>query len=221
MPVKIHSTILAIAISIILLPIFIYMSGCDDSGVLTSNTDSNVVVYKNLVLTLLFNDTVGNALKAANLWTGQVLAGNSDAKDIYLSRPTNDLLNSFITSGHLPPFASGMQTRFNRLYPTLDSQSMFDSLSIIPVANLDSTAFIADDTYEGGAWGYFTINQGTHPVFSFYLKGKYAAGQTNGNRIYGVFYVKSVISVNSPPNIGVQVTIDVKYNKIGANHFKQ
>jgi hypothetical protein len=193
------------------------MSGCDDSGV-TSNTDTNVVVYKNLILTLLFNDSSGSVLEAANLWSGLLVAGNSSAKDIYLSRPANDPSNSFINSGHLYPGAPGMQTRFNRLYPDLGSESNFDSLSIIPVANaLDSTAFIADDTYDGGAWGYFTINQSAHPVFSFYLKGKYAAGQTNGNRIYGVFYVRSVSAVTN----GVQVAIDVKYNKIGANHFKQ
>lgn len=217
MPVKIHSTILAIAISIILLPIFIYINGCDDAGILTTNTDSNVVVYKNLVLTLLFNDSTGSVLQAANLWTGQVVAANSNVKDIYLSRPANDPNNSFFNSGHLYPGFTGMQTKFNLLYQTLDSQSKFDSLSMIPVDTLDPNYFVA---YSTAGWGNFTINQASHPVFSFYLEGKYAGGQTNGNRIYGVFYVKSVISVNSPPNIGVQVTIDVKYNKIGANHFK-
>lgn len=226
MPIDKHFSIYAIVFSIMLLPLLIYINGCDDSGIVNTNTtDSNVVIYKNLAPTLWFKGIYDTSHQTVNLWEGQLRLGISSDKDIVLIDQNSDTTNFYFRSGDLSIDAQGMQTRFNRIYSDLDSSSKFDSLSVIPDSNneLDSTDFTQDDTYGNGTWSYFSINQTTHPVYSFYLKGKYANNQTNFHRIYGVFYIKNVAKVSTPLNggsFGVQITIDVKLNKIGANHFK-
>jgi hypothetical protein len=169
-------------------------------------------------VTLWFHGTADTSFQAVDLWGGMVNRGISSDKDIFLISLNSDTINFYFRSGDLSLDATGKQTRFNRVYDNLDSTYKFDSLSVIPNSTneLDSLDFTQDDTQP---WGYFVVGQTMHPVFSFYLKGKYLAGLTSGYRVYGVFYIKNIVALPNYPLNGVQITIDVKLNTKGNNHF--
>jgi hypothetical protein len=221
MPIIKFTTVFSVTIFIMLLPFLIFINGCDDAGVTPPTTDSNVVIIHDLTPTLWFNGTYDTSHQAVNLYDGILERGISGYKDMVLIDLNSDTTNFYFRSGDLSVDANGKKTRFNRIYPNLDSSYKFDSISVIPVSSgvLDSLSFTQDDTRQ---WGYLTVGLTTHPVFSFYLSGKYMSGETHGYRVYGMFYIKKVERVYTPlygGSPGFQVTIDVKYNKVGANHF--
>ncbi len=155
-----------------------------------------------------------------NLWEGIPVRQLDTTKDMELIDFTNDTTNFYFRSGDYTKDATGFSTKFYRIYSNLDR---FDTLSVIPDSNnkLDSTDFTSVDTYGNGVWGYFHLGQTGKPVYSFYLSGKYAYGQSGGYRVFGVFLIKRIESVYSPEydSDGIRITVDIKLNKIGDNHF--
>jgi hypothetical protein len=200
----------------------IYISGCDDAGVETKETplgnDSDVVAYNNLSVTYSFNGSNDTSYIAVNLWTGQIERDLSSTKDMTLRDSVNTFQNFYFRSGDLTVDVPGFQTRFYKIFNDY-TQVQFDSLKSIDAGTtLDSLDFTQDDTRGGdnGVWGYFNAPLTSKPVYSFYLKGKFAAGVT-AKRIYGVIYFKeAVLGTNT-----FSLTFDVRLNKNGDNWFKK
>ena len=201
----------------------INFNGCDDSGIEPKTTvDTNVVRYYNISPTYWFQGTNDTSHMGVNLLEGDEEINVSSRKDMTLIDFQSDTVNFLFRSGIIDDrIPLGYATRFNRIYANIDS-AKFDSLSVIPDSdnNLTPDDFTQNDTWGNGAWQYFAINQAEKPVYSFYLQGRNISGT---NFIYGVFHVRKVERVYSPPvpeSYGVKITIDIKLNNAGKNHFK-
>ena len=202
------------------------ITGCDDSGVTTENppptTDTNVVIYKNVAAFYWQSGSNDTSHMGIDLLEGDSTIQVSTRKDMELIDSVNTFHNFYFRSGDLSLVAIGYKTRFSRPYRDMTPDN-FDTLSVIPDSDtlgLTPADFTSDDTYGNTAWGYFNFNQTELPVFGFYLQGK----STGGKYIYGVFHVKRIESVTAPPpnpSAGIMITIDIKLNKAGNNHFVQ
>lgn len=196
---------------------FSILNGCDDSGnVLTPTSDSGVVHFDSIGVV----DGIGNVLNSINLYNGTTVERDSASKDANLVTFDTISINYMLRSGDLTDHISivqGFQTRFYRLYASM-SQSQIDTITVIPDSNvLDSLDFTSDDTYAGGAWGYFNVPMSTsdaRPVYSFWLKGK----STNfiGRNIYGILIPREATITG-----GIyRMSFEVKINTKGYNYFK-
>lgn len=198
--------------------------GCDDSGIvpepggtLTGN-DSDVVSYENLSVIYSFSGSNDTSFIAVNLWEGLIVRDISATKDMTLRDSVNTFRNFYFRSGDLSLAVPGYQTRFYKLFNNY-SQVGFDTIKYIDAgATLDSLDFTQDDTRggENAVWGYFNAPLAATPVYSFYLKGKFASGVTT-KRIYGIIYFKQA---GVGPNT-FSLTFDVRLNKNGDNWFKK
>ncbi len=202
----------------------LFFTGCDDSGVIIEPKPppppSIVVRFYNLSSTYWFQGTSDTFHMAVNLDAGKIMTQDSTNKDMELLDNAGDTVNFYFRSGHLSVDSVGKQTRFKRIYASMNTAE-FDSLSVIPDADNTLTPydFTRDDTHGYGSWPFFTIGQTEKPVYGFYLQGRNFSGYYF---LYGVFHVKRVERVYSPPSFesyGVKVTIDVKVNRTGYNNF--
>jgi hypothetical protein len=198
------------------------ITGCDDSGVATketTTTDSNVVIYKNVAAFFWQYGSNDTSYMGVDLLDGDSTRQIATYKDMELIDSVNTFNNFYFRSGDMSLIAIGFKTRFNRIYANMGSDN-FDTLSVIPDSDtlLTPADFTSDDTYGNSAWGYFNFGQTLKPVYSFYLQGR----NTGNKYIYGVFHVKSIANVYSPEyaSNGIMITIDIKLNKAGNNHFK-
>ena len=198
------------------------ITGCDDSGVATeegTTTDTNVVIYKDVAAYYWQNGSNDTSYMGINLLEGDSTRQVSTLKDMELIDSVNTFHNFYFRSGDMSLIAIGFKTRFSRPYRDISSDK-FDTLSVIPDSDtlgLTPSDFTSDDTYGNTAWGYFNFSQTEQPVYGFYLQGR----NTGNKYIYGVFHVKSIdqVSSNNPPSAGIKITVDIKLNKAGNNHF--
>lgn len=218
---KILKNKLLVIFPLVIVISLIGFSGCDDSGLAPEaggTTDTNVVIYNNLSVTYYVDATNDTLFIAVNLLNGTVVTEDSASKDMTLiDEPPGLNLDFRFRSGDQVLDAPGKSTRFYRLDDDA-AQIEFDTLSKIDyTGTLDSLDFTQDDTYGGGAWGYFNVPLQTRPIYSFYLKGKFLEGITN-KRVYGMFYLKNAEPLSEFGG-GSRFTIDVKINKNGEDKF--
>ncbi|MEO8513918.1 MAG: hypothetical protein ABI543_10185 [Ignavibacteria bacterium] len=198
---------------------FSILNGCDDSGNVTAvQSDSGVVHFDSIGVV----DGIGNVMNSINLYAGTTVERDSSTKDANLNTiDTVPNVNYILRSGDLIDLYSrvqGFQTRFNRIYASM-TQAEFDTITIIPVNRdtiLPDLDFTADDTYGGGAWGYFNAPMSTsdlRPVYSFWLKGKSA--NFIGRNVYGILIPREATIVGGTYRMSFEVKINVK----GYNYF--
>ncbi|HRE11958.1 MAG TPA: hypothetical protein PK605_02545 [Ignavibacteria bacterium] len=198
---------------------FSFLSGCDDSGVENPPvTPSYVVHFDSIGVT----DGIGNVMNSINLYNGTTVERDSASKDVNLTDdPVASGSNYLLRSGDLTflnTVVPGFQTRFNRIYASM-TQAEFDTITVLPVGRdtiLPDLDFTSDDTYAGGAWGYFNAPMSTadsKPVYSFWLKGKSA--NFLGVQVYGILYPREAEVVG-----GVyRMSFEVRINTRGLNDF--
>ncbi len=208
----IFAFLIAVAVS------FSVLNGCDDSGnVLTPTVDSGVVHFDSIGVT----DGIGNVLNSINLYNGTTVERDSASKDANLVDSNGSSINFMLRSGDavdIHSLVQGFQTRFNRVYASM-TQAQFDTITKLPLGRdtiLPDIDFTADDTYGGGAWGYFNAPMSTSdskPVYSFWLKGKSA--NFIGRNVYGIIYPREATNVGGT----YRMSFEVKINTMGYNHF--
>jgi hypothetical protein len=191
----------------------IQFNGCaDDTVAPPDDNDPNVFIYKNV--NMYFSDTINDeSHHAVNLYTGIVRKGNFTDKDMELIDLNSTYANYYFRTGSAT-IDRGYETRFGRVSNNA-SQTDWDTISMVQTPTLDSLYFTEDNT---APFGY--LEPGglalKHPIYAFYLKGKFAEGVTP-NRVYGLIYLKDFVYLDT---IRVKVTIDIKLNKAGLNDFK-
>lgn len=194
------------------------INGCDDSGVEVPPTvDSGVVHFDSIGVM----DSIGNVMNSINLYMGTTVPRDSVSKDANLTDSAGTTINFMLRSGDLTDLhtrVAGFQTRFNRIYASM-TQAQFDTITKIPDTDsaLSDIDFTSDDTYGGGAWGYFNLPMSTSdskPVFSFWLKGKSA--NFIGRNVYGILFPREA---SLDGNGNYRMSFDVKINVMGYNHF--
>lgn len=198
------------------------INGCDDSGIAPepggnpTGNDSDVISYENLSVTYRFDGPNDTSFIAVNLWEGLIVRDLSATKDMTLRDSVNTFRNFYFRSGDLSLVVPGFQTRFYKLFNNY-TQVEFDSIKSIDAGpTLDSLDFTQDDT-RGGAnavWGYFNAPLSAKPVYSFYLKGKFASGVTT-KRIYGIIYFEQAAAGANT----FRLSFDVRINRNGDNWF--
>jgi hypothetical protein len=196
----------------------VVINGCDDSGVTpVTPVNSDVVHFDSIGVT----DGIGNVMNGINLLNGTTVLRDSTSKDAQLVDSNGTGSNFMLRSGDLLDLnsrVSGFQTRFNRIYASM-TPAQFDTISVLPVGRdtiLPNLDFTADDTYAGGAWGYFNsnINIGDPlPVYSFWLQGKSA--MFTGVNIYGILIPREASNSGGT----FRMSFEVRINTAGKNNF--
>jgi hypothetical protein len=195
----------------------IAIGGCDDSGITpTDPPDSNVEHFDSIGVT----DGIGNVMNGINLLLGTTVPRDSTSKDVQLVDSSGTGSNFILRSGDLSDLNSrvvGFQTRFNRIYASM-TPAQFDTITVIPDSDtsLNALDFTADDTYGGGAWGYFNanINIGDPlPVYSFWLKGK--SESFTGVNVFGILIPREASNSSGT----FRMSFEVKINTSGKNNF--
>lgn len=193
----------------------IVIGGCDDSGITpVTPPDSNVEHFDSIGVADLLT------AKGINLLNGTTVHRDSTSKDAELVDSNGTGNNYILRSGDLSDFPTsliGFQTRFNRIYASM-TPSQFDTITVIPDSDttLNALDFTSDDTYGGGAWGYFNPNINTGdplPVYSFWLKGK--SENFTGVNIFGILIPREATN----PGGVFRMSFEVRINTSGKNNF--
>ena len=197
---------------------FSVFNGCDDAGTVPEDP---VISYVEHFDSIGVVDGIGDVANSINLLNGTTVTRDSASKDVQLVDSLGTSFNFMLRSGDLSDFPTsfvGFQTRFNRIYSSM-TQAEFDTITMLPVGRdtiLPDLDFTADDTYGGGAWGYFNAPMSltdSKPVYSFWLKGKSAS--FTGVNIYGILYPREATNTS-----GFRMSFEVRINTRGLNDFK-
>ena len=198
---------------------FSFLSGCDDSGNVLVDSTSFVVHYDSIGVA---DGIGGNTFNGINLYNGTTVTQDSLSKDAQLVDSNGTFYNYMLRSGDMSdliPALTGFKTRFNRIYASMD-QAGFDTITMIGNGDsLTSVDFTSDDTYGGGAWGYFNAPMSTSdlkPVYSFWLEGK--SGNFIGRNVYGILYPREATDVIGGGQF--RMSFEVRINTMGLNDFE-
>lgn len=210
---------------VLLLPLLltgIFLSACDDSGVEGPTTKSNpdVKAFDSLYVEETIDST---SFCGLNLFFGSTVLRDSTSKDAQLIDLNSSGSDFYLRSGDLSDnnLPIGLKTRFHRIYASM-TKAQFDSITVLPVGRdtiNPSLDFTSDDTYGGGAWGYFNAPlTGDQPVYSFYLEGK--SLNFHGKNIYGIIQPIFAEDINPGNPGGYYMTFRVRINFNAKNDFR-
>lgn len=192
--------------------IYVY-TGCNEDPISDPpvTLDTIAVNYNNLVVQeRIFPFDLSNS--AVDLYFGVILRDSSTIKDALLVDSLGLSQNFYFRSGleSLLDVPVGLETKFKTIFEyTNITQAQFDTISRIPESELTPSDFADIRT------STFTDPLSAHPVFGFYLTGRYPTFSTH--HVYGMIYLDSVWRDNN----GVfKLKFDVKINKNGENRFK-
>ena len=201
----------------------LFTSGCKDDLLTTGDTttiaNTDVKVYRNLVINEFFNDA---SFSSINLNDGQVVLANDAIRDAELADSVGQSRDRFyIRSGDgNQDHAIGQETKFVPFFNTRSAsypQSSFDAITRIDPSHVDPllpTDFYKYSTYSLGR----SFVSDDIRVYGFWLKGKKVNyGLTN--EVYGIMYLKSISTVTIGGSY--QLTVDVKINTKGKNDFRE
>lgn len=197
-----------------------FLSGCDDAGI----KNDPVITYVEHFDSIGVDETVGNNFSGMNLYNGTTVLRDSTSKDCQLIDSVSTGFNFYLRSGDLSDLnlPIGYQTKFVRLYASM-TKDQFDTITVMPVGRdtiLPELDFTSEDTYGGGAWGYFNVPMNlsdSKPVYAFWLKEKSA--NFIGRNVYGILFPREA----SDPISGVggfRMSFEVRINTHGLNDFK-
>jgi hypothetical protein len=196
------------------------INGCDDSGVEGPTTQNNPDVKSFDSLYIEEDSAAGSSFAGLSLFGGFNTTSMSSSRDVGLAGGTNPTGTDFyLRSGVLDYLMDlGYETRFYRFY----TDGGIDTVTVLqPGGTLDSLDFTQEDTYAGGVWNYFNVGDTSKPVYGFYLKGRKAAGENNGVRVYGVISpIKNGDRIPGSP-YGYWMTFKIKMNIAGKDDFRK
>jgi hypothetical protein len=207
---KRYSRLAYLFISFVLLAFF--YQACDDSGILpqASDVDTTAFNFNNLIISERNPVSFDSSFSSIDYWKGKIIQEMNSDKDAVL-------VDSFSTqfyfrSGDLSLDAPGYRTLFKQfVYPNF-TQTNFDTVSVIP--DTDDTLTTVDFT--SNITNTFTNPLSEHPVYGFYLQGKYSGGVT-WKPVVGMVYIDSSWTESGL----AKFRIDVKINTAGQNRFKE
>ncbi|RPI15796.1 MAG: hypothetical protein EHM58_13350 [Ignavibacteriae bacterium] len=187
--------------------------GCGDDE-LTSGppvVDTTAINYNNLIINER-TSPFDSAFSSVDLYHGTIVQEQSTFKDAVLVDSGGASTVFYFRSGDLSllDMPLGFQTNFKTIfeYPNI-TQAQFDTLTVIP--DSDTTLTPSDFTLDQTS--SFGDPLSSHPVFGFYLAGRYPT--YSSNQVYGMIYLDSAWRDN-----GVyKLKFDVKINKNGENRF--
>ncbi|MGB9695706.1 MAG: carboxypeptidase-like regulatory domain-containing protein [Ignavibacteria bacterium] len=158
-----------------------------------------VISFNNLHIEHFYNI---NSLSSVNLREGYAAYENNIYKDI--SFRDSVFLSSDLV---VPP---GYETAFSPEFPYSYTKTQFDTLSMYDVGGrpIDPNIDFPNKSTE-----VFTVPLSKHPVYAFYLKGRYNGTEP---RIYGLLHIDSVYYDG---NYYRHAIISVKINTKGNNWF--
>jgi hypothetical protein len=159
------------------------------------------VIYFNDIHLQQFSDI--NSLSSVNLQEGYATNQRNTNRDI-------DFRDSVLLSADLSSVFPGYETVFSYEFPHDYTRRQFDTLSMYDVGNRPIDPYT---DFPKKSSDIFTIPLLKHPVYAFYLKGRY-----NGvdPRIYGLLRIDSVYF---DANYYKHIIINVKINTKGNNWF--
>lgn len=204
-----YKKIFYLLVSFVLLAFF--YQACDDSGILPepSNVDTTAFNFNNLIINERNPVSFDSSFSSIDLRKGEIIQEISANKDAVL---VDDSTGFFFRSGDQSIDVPGYETRFKQfVYPDL-TQGKFDTVKVIP----DSDTTLTESDFESDRTSHFTNPLTSHPVYGFYLKGKYANGVT-WKQVFGMVYVDSSWTESGL----AKFRVDVKINIEGKNRFKE
>lgn len=197
--------------ALLLLLISFFYQGCTDDTVSSGPTyDTIAVNFNNLIVSERI-PPFDSAFSSVDLYHGAVIQEYSTLKDAVLVDSAQASENFYFRSGHLSvDMPAGFQTRFSEVFQYRNiTQGQWDTIKVIP----DSDTNLTPDDFTLNETPSFREPLNTHPVFGFYLAGRYL--NYSVYHVYGMIYIDSVWRDN-----GVfKAKIDVKINKKGENRL--
>jgi hypothetical protein len=191
--------------------IFLSYIGCDDSGVINPPPPlyRPIEYYNNIIIS---SKPLLSAFNSIDLYRGVIVQEVSSYKDAVFIDSAQIKKKFYFNSGNLSGFGGGFKTQFIDYIYTNIPQFCFDSITVIP--DLD---ILTNDDFKFERTGSFSDSIEVHPVFGFYLAGKYITGVTS-KPVYGLIYVDS--TWRSEQDSTLSLRFDVKINKEGNNKFR-
>lgn len=204
-----HKKIFYLLASIILLAFF--YQACDDSGILPepSDVDTTAINYNNLIISERI-PPFDSAYSSIDFFNGKIVREADSTKDAVLV--DIDSTTYFLRSGDLSLDIPGFQARFKQFVYQDLTQAKFDTVKVIP----DSDTTLTEADFESDRTANFTLPLTQHPVYGFYLKGKYDRGIW-WKPVFGMVYIDSSWSESG----ATKFKVDVKINRAGENRFRE
>ncbi len=177
-------------------------TGCGSDSTPTTVTpaaDTNIVSYDSI-------DVFPSAVNGLDLFSGTSVVSTDHKCDLSVVGTSS----FYFQSGNL---TGGTQTGLAFVDST-HTKATFKAMSSVSGwgTTIDSTMFSSSSTQGFGTVSGTTVN---FPIYGFYLKGKFAAGGTGSNRVYGILHVNSV----NTGGLVAKINVSVKINKAGQNKF--
>lgn len=183
--------------------------GCDDSGIVNKPPviDDTYMYYRDRVIS---GRSLPSEFNSVDLLRGLIVQEISSTKDAILIDSAQLNQKFYFSSGDILN-AVGFKTGFIQYVYKNITQSCFDSITVIP----DADSLVKED-FKDVSSGCFSDSIETHPVFGFFLSGKYNSGVTS-MPVYGLIYVDSTWREENV----LKLRFDIKLNKTGKNRFRK
>lgn len=217
-----HKQIFLLLLSSLFLTFAVTVSGCDEEDPLGGGGSSNPNVRVFNSIQVEEDSSAFSSYYGINLFNGEPVTGGDPNRDAALQDESNNGEYFYLTSGIydqlMPP---GFETRYFQVYPNL-TPAEFDTITAV-YSGIGSSFGLEDFTEDNTApWGYFTASSvaQTKPVFCFWLKGRYDAGQNGGKHIFGIIQPVDAFDYFPGQVYGFRMTFRARININGENDFR-
>ena len=199
----------------------LFTSGCKEdlvSGDTTTVANSNVKVFRNIVINEYINDA---SLSSIDLYAGTNIDANNAVRDAELVDSTGigpGYNRYWLRSGDGTQDVIGQETKFIPLFSSRtagDYQSQYDAMTRIDVGHADPVTAADFYRYSTYSMGLSFVSTDVR-VYGFWLKGKKVSLGLS-NEVYGLMYIKSIAG----PVGSYKMTVDVKINTKGQNDLRE